>query len=179
MCGLLVGAIETTSQAIVNATEQILLRPDQAAIAKELARTDETEPMDAIVWEALRFNPMTPMVVRAATEPAVLAPGSTYETQVPAGRIIAAGIGSAMFEPAVFADPDGFAARPRDLYMHFGFGTHTCLGQYVAYQIVPETVRQILRVPGVQLLPNGASAVNSQGGPFAESFKLGFDAPHG
>ena len=35
ICGLLVGAIETTSQAIVNATEQILLNPSQAGLATQ------------------------------------------------------------------------------------------------------------------------------------------------
>lgn len=65
ICGLLVGAIETTSQAIVNATEQILLRPDIAARAiaaasadgAAAASADNAATLDAIVWEALRFNP--------------------------------------------------------------------------------------------------------------------------
>jgi len=91
----------------------------------------------------------------------------------------AAGIGSAMFEPDVFPDPDAFTVRPRNLYRHVGFGAHTCLGQYVAYEIVPETIRQILRVPGVYILPDGGSAVDTRGGPFAESFKLGFGVSHG
>lgn len=178
ICGLLVGAIETSSQAIVNATEQILLRPDQVTRARQAAQADDTGPFDAIVWEALRFNPMTTFVMRHATEAAVLAPGSAHEMRIPAGRVVAAGIGSAMFESAVFPDPDSFAVRPRDLYLHLGFGAHICLGQYVAYEIIPETIRQIMRVPDVHLLPNGASAVGTGGGPFAETFKLGFGAIH-
>jgi cytochrome P450 len=93
---------------------------------------------------------------------------------VPAGRVVAAGIGSAMFDPAVFPAPDEFHARPRDLYMHVGFGAHTCLGQYVAYEIIPETIRHLLLVPGLHLLPQDGSAISNAGGPFAESFKLGF-----
>jgi cytochrome P450 len=176
VCGLLVGSIETTSQAIVNATEQILLNPVQAARAIEAAQTGDNATLDAIVWEALRFSPMTTFVLRVAAQPSVIAPGAAYQVSVPAGRVVAAGIGSAMFDPAVFPSPDDFQTRPRDLYLHVGFGAHICLGQYVAYEIVPETVRQILLVPGVHLLPQGGSAVDNAGGPFAESFKLGFGA---
>jgi len=176
VCGLLVGAIETTSQAIVNATEQILLNPAQADLATRAAREGDNAALDAIVWEALRFSPMTTFVLRVAAQPAVIAPGSSYQVTVPAGRVVAAGIGSAMFDPAVFPAPDDFQTRPRDLYLHVGFGTHICLGQYVAYEIVPEAVRQILLVHGLHVLPQGGSAVDNAGGPFAESFKLGFEA---
>lgn len=177
ICGLLVGAIETTSQAIVNATEQILLRPAQADRAIRAATAGDTATLDAIVWEALRFNPMTTFVLRVAAAPAVIAPGSDHQTTVPAGRVVAAGIGSAMFDPAVFPAPDEFQPRARDLYLHLGFGAHTCLGQYVGYEIVPETVGRILSVAGVRLLPDGQSAVGMAGGPFAETFRLGYGAP--
>lgn len=176
ICGLLVGAIETTSQAIVNATEQILLNPAQAALATDAARKGDNAVLDAIVWEALRFNPMTTFVLRVAAQPAVIAPGSDHQVTVPAGRVVAAAIGSAMFDPAVFPAPDMFQTRARDLYLHVGFGAHICLGQYVAYEIIPEAVRQILLVPGLHLLPDGGSAVDVAGGPFAESFKLGYGA---
>ena len=176
VCGLLVGAIETTSQAIVNATEQILLHPAQADQATRAAQKGDNAALDAIVWEALRFNPMTTFVLRVAAQPAELAPDSRYQVTVPAGRVVAAGIGSAMFDQAVFPGPDDFQTRPRNLYLHVGFGSHICLGQYVAYEIIPEAVRQILLVPGLHILPQGGSAVDNAGGPFAESFKLGFRA---
>jgi cytochrome P450 len=174
ICGLLVGAVETASQAIVNATEQILLHPAQAALATQAAQNGDNIALDAIVWEALRFAPMATIVRRVTTEPAVIAPGSDHEVTVPAGRVVAAGIGSAMFDPDVFPSPDDFKTRRRDLYTHVGFGAHTCLGQYVAYEIIPEAIRHILLVPGLRLLPSGESTVDNKGGPFAESFKLGF-----
>jgi cytochrome P450 len=180
ICGLLVGSIETTSQAIVNATEQILLRPDVTARAVEAAKAHDDAAFDAIVWEALRFNPMTTFVARVAAEPAVLGPGSPHETAVPAGSVIAVGIGSAMFDPGVFPEPDAFRVRRRTSYLHTGFGPHECLGQFVAYAIIPETIRQILLLPGVRLLDGDAGHVDMKGGPFAEHFTLrtGADA-HG
>ncbi|GAC1343455.1 MAG: cytochrome P450 [Acetobacteraceae bacterium] len=184
ICGLLVGAIETTSQAIVNATEQILLRPDVAARAIAAARTADAAfdapAFDAIVWEALRFNPMTTFVARVAAEAALLGPGSRHETTVHAGAVVAVGIGSAMFDPGVFPDPDDFRERRRTAYLHTGFGPHECLGQFVAYAIIPETIRQILRMPAIRLLGGDQSHVDTAGGPFAEHFLLGHgEADHG
>jgi hypothetical protein len=43
--------------------------------------------------------------------------------------------------------------------------------------MVPETVRQILLLPGIRLLPDGRSQVDNADGPFAERFVLGVDAP--
>ena len=180
ICGLLVGAIETTSQAIVNATEQILLRPDITARAIAAAEANDIATLDAIVWEALRFNPMTTFVIRIAAEDAVVGPGSAHETAIQQGSVLAVAIGSAMFDPGVFTDPDGFHERRRSGYLHTGFGQHECLGQFVAYAIIPETIRQILLLPSIHLLPDGGSAVDTAAGPFAEHFVLGFGAaPHG
>jgi cytochrome P450 len=177
ICGLLVGAIETSSQAIVNATEQILLRPEVAARALRAARGNEEAAFDAIVWEALRFNPMTTFVIRTAATDAVLGPGTPYEMAVPAGTRVAAGIGSAMFDPGVFPDPEAFRERRRTAYLHTGFGPHECLGQFVAYAIIPETIRQVLLLPGLRLRDGEGSRVDFAGGPFAEHFVLAHGAP--
>src|SRR4051812_17132046 len=129
VAGLLVGAIETASQAIVNATEQILLRPEVKAQAIAAAALDDPAAFDAIVWEALRYNPMTTFVLRVAPEEPVRARGSDYGVRVPAGRVVAAGIGSAMFAPALFLAPEELKTRDRLSYLHMGFGQHICLGQ--------------------------------------------------
>lgn len=81
-----------------------------------------------------------------------------------------------MFDPGVFPAPDEFRARRRTSYLHTGFGPHECLGQYVAYAIIPETIRRILLLPGIRLLDGDASRVDPAGGPFAEHFVLGFGA---
>ncbi len=176
VCGLLVGAIETTSQAIANATQHILADDALRARAGAAAAGEDPAAFDPIVWEALRFNPMAPMVIRVAAAATVVAPGSPHELAVEPGRVVAAGIGSAMFDPGVFPDPDGFHDRPRRSYLHTGFGAHECLGAFVGDAMVPETVRQIMRLPGVRLLPDGGSRIDDAGGPFAESFVLGTGA---
>ena len=77
-----------------------------------------------------------------------------------------------MFDPGAFPDPEAFLARRRTSYLHTGFGAHECLGQYVAYAIIPETVRQILLLSGIRRLEGDAGLVDMAGGPFAEHFLL-------
>ena len=176
LCGLLVGAIETMSQAINAATEQILLRPEIASSAIAAAQANDTARLDSIVWEALRFNPITTFVVRVAAEDAVIAPDSDHATKALAGRMVAAAIGSAMFDADVFFEPDTFRDRPTHCYLHTGFGQHECLGQHIAFAVVPEAIRHILMLPGVHLLDGEAGKIDMGGGPFAERFALGLTA---
>ncbi len=114
---------------------------------------------------------MTTFVARVAAEQAVLGPGSPHEAEVKAGTVIAVGIGSAMFDPGVFPDPDGFHVRRRTAYLHTGFGPHECLGQFVAYAIIPETIRQILLLPGIRLRDGDGSRVDNAGGPVRRAFR--------
>jgi cytochrome P450 len=174
ICGLLVGAIETASQAIVQAVEQILRRDNIATTAKQVAQSGNAADIDPIVWEALRFNPITLLVLRRCALETTIAPGSPHQISVPAGSLIAACTGSAMFDEALFPDPDNFVAgRPPANYLHLGFGHHECLGKYVGLEIIPEAVRQVLCVPGLRLLDGEAGRIHFDGSPFPERFVLG------
>jgi cytochrome P450 len=173
VCGLLVGAIETVSQAIVQAIEQILLRPDVTAQAIQASQADDLAPFDAIVWEALRFNPITPLVTRFCERDGILAAGARHAAPVKQGTIVAACIGSAMFDESKFPDPDQFTpGRPFDAYLHFGYGHHECLGKFVGIVAIPEAVRQVLLVPGIQLIPGSEGAIDFQNQAFPERFMV-------
>ena len=173
VAGLLVGAIETTSQAIVQVVEQILQRPDVRAQAEAAARADEPSNFDEIVWEALRFNPITTMLFRYTERDTVLAPGSEGATPVRQGTIVAACIGSAMFDEDVVQEPDSFrAGRPDSRLFHLGFGHHECLGRHVGMQIVPEAVRQVLLTPGIGLIGGADGQIDFAGGVFPEHFRV-------
>lgn len=178
VCGLLVGAIETTAQAIAQATEQILLRPDVREAAIAAAGAADTARFDAIVFEALRFNPITGLQVRVAARDAVIGAGTEYATSVGAGTRIAACTASAMFDPALFPDPERFdATRPASAYLHLGFGHHECLGKHVGLVIIPEAVRQVMRLPGIRLAEGAAGRIDFAGGPFPEHLGLVWDPP--
>lgn len=180
--GLLVGSGETTSQAIVQSLEQILLRPEVAAAAVEAAKDPDPTTFDRYVWEALRFNPINPLVFRLSVADYTVAAGTERATTIPAGTLVFACTASAGFDDDVVPDPESFELdRPDFISFHFGYGHHTCLGKYVGSAIVPETVRRVLRRPGVRLLPPPEGSIDFQGGPFPERFEFlfGDQAPEG
>ena len=177
--GLLVGSGETISQAVVQSIEQILLRPDVHAEAVEIARDPDTSSaFDRYVWEALRMNPINPLVFRLCVADYTIAAGTERETTIPAGTLVFACTASAGFDDDVVGDPASFRTdRPDFVSFHFGFGHHTCLGKYVGSVIIPETVRRVLLRPGVRLLPPPEGSIDFQGGPFPERFEFLF-GPH-
>ncbi|WP_033921078.1 cytochrome P450 [Sphingomonas sp. 37zxx] len=178
ICGLLVGAIETTAQAIAQATEQILLRPEVREAAITAAGDADPGRFDAIVFEALRFNPITGLQLRVAARDALIGAGTHYATPVAAGTPVAACTASAMFDPGLFPAPEHFdATRPASAYLHFGIGHHECLGKHVGLVIIPEAVRQVMRLPGIRLAEGAAGRIDFAGGPFPEHLGLVWDPP--
>src|SRR5207244_1680737 len=175
VCGLLVGAIETTAQAITQALEQILLRSDVLARAIALAQSESLAPFADIVWEALRFNPITTLVFRYCERDTVIAGNTPYSTIITKGTILAVSLASAMFDETAFLNPDEFCTgRPFDSYLHFGFADHECLGKYIGMVAIPEAVKQIILLPDLHLLPGPEGKIDFHNGPFPEKFVVGF-----
>jgi cytochrome P450 len=171
MAGLLIGTGETTSQAIVQVVDHILRRPQVFKAALEAAKAEDGAKFDAIVWEALRFNPINPLLFRLCDRTTKIAAGTDREEVIPAGSIVFACTASAMFDEAAFPNPEEFnAERPRDLYLHFGYGHHLCLGNLLGGVMVPEVVKRVLLRPSVRLLPGVPGEIDFEGGPFPERF---------
>lgn len=149
--GLLVGTIETTSQGVLQTLRQLFKRPEVLDQAIAYAKADAIEQFDAIVWEALRFDPVAPFLFRLASRDQAVAIGTERETLVTKGTTVLALLLSAMFDPELFPHPEEFdITRPFENYMHFGYGTHECLGKYVGMVMLPEMVRQVLLRPGLK-----------------------------
>ncbi|HEU4869184.1 MAG TPA: cytochrome P450 [Actinomycetota bacterium] len=173
--GLLVGTGETTSQAIAQSLEQILLQPEIHAQAAEAAKADDPAAFDEYVWEGLRLNPINPLIFRLSVEDYTVAAGTDRETVIPAGTLVFACTSSAGFDEDVLQEPETFRTdRPDFLSLHFGYGHHTCLGKYVGSVVIPEVVRRVLLRPNVHLLPPPEGKIDFHGGPFPESFWFGF-----
>jgi len=171
--GLLVGGIETTSAAIVQALDQLLDRPDQMVAAKRAAQAGDDATFDAIFWEALRFNPMAPFVVRLLVEPYTIAAGTPRQTTLAAGTLVFASIASAMHDATVVTDPDTFKpGRPAYHYLHLGFGEHRCLGDQVSLMQAPELAKQIIKAGFCKRAAGPAGHLDFKGGPFPESLVL-------
>lgn len=169
--GLLIGAIETTSQAVVHATAELFARPDMLAAARAAA-AQGPDAFDGYFWEALRFRPIAPYMFRVAEAEHVLGRTTAHETRVAKGTIVLPLVLSSNFDPARFAEPETFdPTRPRHHTFHLGYGMHDCLGRHVAEVMMPEMLRQI--VLATHIAPTGAH--DCRGGPFPESWI--FSAP--
>ena len=178
VAGLLIGAVETTAQAIVQALDQILRRPELLPIAIAAAGSGTTEALDSIVWEALRFDPINPLLFRFTERDSVIAAGTDRQCTISAGSIVFALTASAMHDRSALPEPDSFnAGRPKHHYLHFGYGHHVCLGEHVGAVMIPEVIRRVLLRPGVGRLPNDGSAIDFAGGPFPERYLIAYGGP--
>jgi cytochrome P450 len=181
--GLLIGTIETTSQAVAQVIEFFLVhRPDLLGEAKLKAAQPDPAAFDSMVWEALRFVPISPYMFRQASTDYVIANGTNRSTAIPARTNILLLSQSAMFDSYAYDKPETF--NPNRNWYHnfnFGFGSHECLGKYVGMVMIPEMVRQVLlrnniASNGTISRRNGALYGDGPGagtdGPFPEEYNL-------
>jgi cytochrome P450 len=167
--GLLIGAIETTSQAVAQIIQYLLDQPEWLAAAKSAAQADDPARFDAIVWEALRFVPISPYLFRQCASDYTLAKGTDHATAVKTGTYVLAVTQSAMFDPRAFDHPEEFIpGRNWYHYFHFGFGSHECLGKYVGMVMIPEMVRQILLRPNMR----AKGPIDYEGGHLPQHYQL-------
>jgi cytochrome P450 len=175
LIGLIVGAIPTTSKCCANALDQLLNRPDELAAAQEAAASGDDALFSRYVFEALRFNPNNPGVFRNAAEEYTVAAGTLRATTIPKGASVLAATQSAMFDGNKVDSPHEFRIdRPAWVYMHWGYGLHTCFGQYINQLQIPLILKPLLAARSVQR----ASAMQIEG-PFPASLRVKFGAAAG
>lgn len=167
--GLLIGAVETTSQAAIQAAAYLLAQDDTIRLGAKSAAAQGPEAFDGYVWEALRFRPISPYMFRVAEADATLGRGTDWETRIPKGAHVLPLVGSAMFDDKAYPDADRFdPSRPLDNAFHLGWGHHECLGKYVALAMIPEIVRQLFLLDDLK----AETPPDYRGGPFPESWNL-------
>jgi cytochrome P450 len=172
--GTLVGAGETTSQAVAQILEQLFKRPQHLAGAIAAAKAGDDALLQNYCWEALRFNPIFPGVFRRCVQDYTIARGTLRRRTIKAGKLVVAAIRSAMRDGREIPAASTFCLdRPAYHYMHFGYGLHSCLGDQVSQVMVPEIVRRLLTLP--RLRPAGP--IDKQGGPWPEEYVVEFDLP--
>ncbi len=171
LLGLLTGAIPTTSKCCAQALDQLLDRPEQLKGAQDAALANNDALLAKYVFEALRFNPNNPGVFRNTAEDYTLAKGSLHATLIPKGTVVLPATQSAMFDERIVDQPNEFRIdRPSYLDMHFGYGLHTCFGQYINRVQIPGILKPVLQRPGLR------RAGDLQfDGPFPSSLLVQFD----
>lgn len=168
--GLLIGTVETTSQAVAQVVAYLINHPDWLQKASTAARNEDNKTeFDNIVWEALRYVPISSYLFRQASTDAVIGRGTDRETTIPAGGYVLVVTQSAMFDELAFDKPDEFKPG-RNWYhqFHFGYGEHQCLGKYVGAEMIPEMVRQTL----LYGLPQQDSPIDYAGGHLPQKYQL-------
>lgn len=167
--GLLIGSIETTSQAVAQTLQFFIDHPEKMTDLRKAAELEDTYLFDAMVWEALRFVPISPYVFRQASIDVRIAKGTDYETEIKAGTNVLLLTQSAMFDEYAYESPEEFNPD-RNWYHHFnfGFGSHECLGKYVGMVMIPEMVKNLVLLPSL----HAEQPINYKEGPFPEEYWL-------
>jgi len=180
------GLAATGGGTIVHATshamDRLIAHRDGMAAAQELARRlegayDQTAwgELRQIVFEALRFRPMLPLLVRYNPRETIIAKGTPRARIAPAGATVLAPPIAAMFDPEPFEKPWRFVVgRPVENYIHFGSGPRTCFGKYVAEVVMVEIIRSLLLLPNLKRARGGAGRLHYNG-PVVSSLRLRFD----
>ncbi|HEU0016283.1 MAG TPA: cytochrome P450 [Longimicrobium sp.] len=175
IAGLVVGAVDTISRFSILAVDELLRRPGELRGAQDAARSGDLDAVRQYAWEAVRFNPHTPLMARFCPAETTIAAGTRRERKVPAGTSMLIGTLSAMFDPDGFPEPRRFRLD-RDVrsYLHFGWGMHQCFGLGINLVVIPEIVAALLRLPGLRRA-RGAEGRVALDGPFPERLVLEFD----
>jgi cytochrome P450 len=164
LTGLLAAGGATIVRAAAGVIDQILARPDALQEAQKVAialdqaiRLGDAQRVNTLrttlrhfVYEALRFRPMLPLLVRDTPRDTVIAYGTKKARLVRAGTRVLAPPLSAMFDQEAVPEPSSFdAKRPFEQYLHFGFGARECFGRYIADIALLEVFRSLLLLKGL------------------------------
>jgi cytochrome P450 len=143
-CTLLLNAgHEATVNVVGNGLTALLLHPEQL----ELLRSKE-DLLDSAVEELIRYDSPLQLFERTA-----VAETAFGEVVIEEGRKIAALLGAANRDPAVFAEPDSFRIdRIDNPHLGFGAGIHFCVGAPLARVELQSSLRILLaRFPNLTL----------------------------
>jgi cytochrome P450 len=174
IAGLIVGAVDTISRFSVLAVDELLRRPGELAGAQAAARAGDLDLVRQYAWEAVRFNPHTPLMARHCHKDATVAAGTPRERRIRAGTAVLVGTDSAMFDPEGFPEPERFRTdRDVRTYLHFGWGLHQCYGLAINHLVIPEIVAALLRLEKLRRAP-GAEGKVELDGPFPDRLVLEF-----
>lgn len=116
---LLVAGNETTSNLIANSLDVLAADPD---LWRRLR--DQRQLVPVFIEEMVRWQSPTQTIFRTTTEPTEIG-----GTRLPAGSVVALGVGAANRDPRVFDHAD-VMDLDRDVRDHLGFGSgaHYCIG---------------------------------------------------
>ena len=171
LIGLIIGAIPTTSKCAAITLNYLFNHPELLVQAQQDARVDDDQKMIQYVQESLRLNPFAAGIQRICAEDYVVAKGTLRSTKIPKGTVVLAATQSAMMDHRKIESPSQFRLdRPAYSYMHFGFGLHTCFGQYINLAQIPGIVKAVLKQKALRRVSDMVTIE-----PFPVSMEIEFD----
>lgn len=151
LAGVFLGALEPINKAVANAMRAIICRPKVFEQAREAARNDDVGTMGKLAFEALRFYPNAPVLMRYASEDKTIGGNGRKQRKIKAGKTIFLMTQSAMFDKRAVKNPRQFdPERSHDQYLHFGLGLHTCYGSYINSIAIPEMLLALFKLEGLE-----------------------------
>ncbi|MGA3339985.1 MAG: cytochrome P450 [Methylocella sp.] len=176
LIGLVIGAIPTISRAAVQALDQLLDRPEAFASAEQAAHDGNDTLFAAHVFEALRFNPINPIIFRRATRDTEIAAGNFRARKIPKDTMVLASNLSAMFDRLKIEAPESFRTdRPWGDYILWGYGMHGCFGAYINRAVLPAILKPLLVKPGLRRATGDAGQIDTGGTQFPKHFVVEWD----
>jgi cytochrome P450 len=173
MC--ILGVVENTSKVVTHVIDQLLRRPAIFEKARAAAMAGDIDSMRKYSFEALRFNPHNPAILRFCKSGSVLGKGTPREKKIPAGATVYAATLSAMFDPEVVSKPREFDPERKVDYLHFGHGPHICAGRYISEVTVPELVAGLLRLKNLRRAKGRAGQIEYDQIVFPNRLMLEFE----
>ena len=173
--GTILGVVENTSKVVAQVMDQFLRRPDILEKVKQAAMNDDMKTVSKYCFEALRFNPHNPAILRFCKNGAIIGAGTSYERKIPAGCTIFAATLGGMFDKRAVSNPKEFDPTRNVDYLHFGYGTHACLGRYITEVTVPELVAGLLKLKNIRRADGKAGKIVYDHVVFPDTFTLKFD----
>lgn len=175
LIGIIIGAVPTTSKSVALVMDYLFNNPKLLAKAQESANKGELEVIKQYVLESLRFNSFGAGVFRIANEDYTIAKGSFRSKKIKKGTTLLVATQSAMLDGRQVSSPINFKLdRPDYHYMHFGYGMHTCFGQYINLVQIPIIVSSILKCKNLRRADGEAGKIKFRG-PFPESLTINFN----
>lgn len=175
LIGMLIGLIPTTSKCAVLCLDYLLSNPALLAGAQAAARADDDALVNQYVLESLRFNSFGPGLLRLCVQDYEVAAGNWRSTTIKAGSMVFVATQSAMLDGRKLPAPNEFRLdRPAWSYMHYGYGLHTCFGQYINSVQIAGIVKALLKCKNLRRAPGSAGQMQMEG-LFPEHMVLEFD----
>lgn len=169
LAGFVVAGLPQPAMAAPQALNQLLNRDKALAGAQKAALANDNATFGAYFFEALRFDPLAPFLMRQTLTDQTLS-----GHKIPAGTMVFAVIQSAMMDGRVVKKPNDFdIKRPPNNYLSFGVGMHTCFAKAINEATIPLMLRPLLAKKTLKRAP-GAAGQLVKAGPFAQSLVVNY-----